>query len=116
LHIVQIERDFNRIALAYLIDRLYIRPVYQLKYLLLINKFGCVGTFKLLQLLLLLILILVHPEYSLRLRFNNVHFVVGAVVFLDCAREFQIGAASADIVFHHVLNAPFCEFVFETCF
>jgi hypothetical protein len=65
--------------MAYLIYRLNVRPVYKLRYLHVVELDGVLD---LLQLLLLLLLVFMHPKNSIASLFNDVHFILSAKVRL----------------------------------
>lgn len=120
LHVEQIDSDFNRISLAYLVYRLDIRPVYQLLHLLGVQEFRRVRALELLQLLVLLLFVLVHPEHAGVPVFHNVHLVVSAVLgwhrssLLDAHATLHATLLSIEVV-AHVLTA-IGEFILETGF
>lgn len=79
LHIEQIDSNLNSIPMAYLIYRLYIRPIDQLANLHVIELYWVLN---LLKLLLLFLFVFVHPKDSGSSFSNDVHFVVGAEIGL----------------------------------
>lgn len=87
LHVEEVYRHLNRITLAYLIDWLHVGSSNNLMKLLLVhfkrirNVVWHLGgeILILLQLLLLLLFVLVHPEDSWSALSYNVHLVIGAI-------------------------------------
>ena len=73
----EINSNFNRISLAYLVNWLNIRSIDELRYLQVVEL---ERVLELLQLLLLLLLILVHPEDPASAFCLDIHLVVGAVL------------------------------------
>ena len=120
LHIKQIQRNFYRITLTYLGNRLNIRPIHQLKNLLRIKKFSCKWTFELFELLLLLLFIFMHPYNSLSICFDNIHFIISTIFYRQISWFFyRIWAISTISLFQRIIChylTSFGEFVFETCF
>ena len=73
LHIEQVDGYLDCIILAYLVYRLYIGSIYQLRYL---ERIELEWVLELLQLLLLFLLIFVHPQNPTGALRLDVHFVI----------------------------------------
>ena len=79
LHVEQVDGDFHRVALADLVYGLDVRPVDELGNLVVVEL---ERVLVLLQLLLLFLLVLVHPQNTAGRFLYYVHFVVGAILRL----------------------------------